>query len=131
MPRHARLWTRQARPCTRLVQPHARQADVRDRLSADRDWLTCCRASRSFADLVGTGLSDHTMIDTVARAVLNRGPPGCFSLTMLADAATDLIAEHWGAVVVVAEALLEHGRLDYRHFGYSTNSIMLANTATR
>ena len=34
------------------------------RLSADRKRLTCCRASRSFADLVGTDLLvDHTVID--------------------------------------------------------------------
>ena len=34
------------------------------RLSADRKRLSCCRASRSFADLVGTDLLvDHTVID--------------------------------------------------------------------
>ena len=35
------------------VDVHARQADVRERLFAAGDWLRCCRASRSFADLAG------------------------------------------------------------------------------
>ena len=38
-------------------------SDVLDRRSAARDWPTCCRASRSFADLVGTDLPGRSYRD--------------------------------------------------------------------
>ena len=41
-------------------------------------------------------------------------PAGWFSLTPLAAAAADLIADNWPAVCAVAQALLVHERLDYR-----------------
>jgi hypothetical protein len=66
-PRHARLRTR--------------QSDVVGRLSAARDRLTCFRAARSFADLIGTDLpgglycdrrGHHRLsIETISRASAN------------------------------------------------------------